>query len=200
MMKQIFMMVFLVLALFSNGAHAERYANNDAATVVSNNFKNLSPVEQQRMLAELSKPSGQVADKNISAEDVERWALVGRSVGVAIGEMFKSLGMGLVGTIEQFSATTVGKVAIGILLWKLFGNQIEHYILAATLLFIIVPLWWTSVRRNCMSFSLKEDELFGRKYVTKHWRNNGDDGANALHILSGLVIFATLIITILTAS
>jgi len=200
--------IFVALAMLvglSTVAHAGGYDNNNVASTVAANYSKLSDSDKQKLLAELSKTDNStvqsVADgvKNVTPEDVEKWSNAGKSVGVAIGAMVKELGVGLAGSITSFTDTTVGKVAVGALLFKLFHNEAEHYLMCGVILFVFLPIWFFSYRRNCLGFVYEEDTIFGVQTKRKRWQNIGTDEQNGWHFGTIVVMFAAFVWIFLSA-
>lgn len=201
--RNLFMFVVLFMGLVTV-AHAGAYDNTNVAQTVAANYSKLSDSDKQKLLAELSKQetAGQTAAQvaqSITPEDVEKWSNAGKAVGVAIGAMVKELGVGVAGGISSFTDTTVGKVAVGALLFKLFHDEAEHYLMCAVILFVILPLWFYSYRRTCLSYTLEEHIFFGIKTHRKRWSNTGTDNENGTHIIAAAIMFIAFIWTFLGA-
>ena len=108
------------------------------ATIGQINTSGLTPSQKAQVqfeVAEMLEENGQDKSAQNQVEKAKEWAELGQQVGVALVATAKELGI----AVEDFSHTTIGKVTIGIIVWKLMGKEILRGVVG--FLFLVVGIW-----------------------------------------------------------
>ena len=96
----------------------------------------------------------QMSLSNLSPEKVDRYAQMGKGVGIAINE-----GLGAVTkNVEQFSQTSAGKWLMVLITWKVMGQDaigltrsVIQWLIGGILLLVGIPFWIWIIKRNCVN-------------------------------------------------
>lgn len=113
----------------------------------------------QKMLKQKSDKGFSI--ENLTPENVNKYAQMGKGIGVAINE-----GLGAVTkNVEQFAQTSAGKWLMILITWKVMGNDavglvksIVRFAVGIGLLVIGVPFFAYIYRRNCVSLPMLSSE------------------------------------------
>lgn len=81
-----------------------------------------------------------------TADKVKEYAEVGEMIGKAMSSTAKEMNI----AVNEFSQTPVGKVCIFLIVWKLFGRELLHFIVGGLMLAIGLFLWCRYYRRMCI--------------------------------------------------
>jgi hypothetical protein len=97
----------------------------------------------QDQLAELRR-------KNIG-DNVVGWAGVGKEIGEAVNSSLQAV------TVQSnnFAQTSVGKLTVVLVIWKVIGSEFVHIVTGLLELLIFIPLWIWSYRRTCITRAIK---------------------------------------------
>lgn len=96
--------------------------------------------------------------------EAEKWADFGKNVGSALVSTAKELGV----AANDFAKTDLGRISIAIIVMKLVGAQIIHFIVGFALLFLL-PYLIIRGRNYAMTGSI-EYEWKDRKFGPFEWR------------------------------
>jgi hypothetical protein len=83
-------------------------------------------------------------------DKAKQYAELGQQVGVALVATAKELGI----AVEDFSHTTVGKITIGVIVWKLMGREFLRAAVAIPFLIIGVMMWRSYFNKMCVVRSI----------------------------------------------
>lgn len=158
--------LFLTL-LFTIGA----FAQQDSVSV---DVTKLNPEQlkvYQEFKAMQARSAASTAIDNLTPEKVDRYAQMGKGLGIAINE-----GLGAVTkNVEQFSQTSAGKWLMVLITWKIMGEDAiglartaVQWSVGGLLLVVGIPFWIWMVRRNCVLCPIASVERTGffKKKVT----------------------------------
>lgn len=97
---------------------------------------------------------------SVTRTEAEKWADFGKNIGTALVSTAKELGMAAV----EFSKTDLGKIATFIIVYKLVGNAIVHFVAGLVLMFML-PTLIIAARRYIMlqeaKYEYQDWKLFG---------------------------------------
>jgi len=155
-MKTTFTSILLFLAL-TFGAFAQ--LENVQVDITKLSQQELMVYQQLKQ-----KQSAAATFDNLSPEKIDKYAQMGKGIGVAINE-----GLGAVTkNVEQFSQTSAGKWLMVIITWKVMGQDaigltrtVVQYTIGASLLVVGIPFWIWIVRRNCVNSPIASIEKTG---------------------------------------
>lgn len=139
----------------------------------------------------------------VTPERLNEWAEKGKGIGMAIGSAAKELGI----AANDFLKTDAGKMTMGIILWKMLGHDITHFMGGFVFFFTLASIWVYIYRRTCLVSSITltpiQLKVLGvevtRNIKTTEYNQRPGDGEQfflmviglAIMIFSGLIIFAT---------
>ena len=91
--------------------------------------------------AEIKLKAAQVAEARtrvpVSANEVQEWVNVGKSIGVGFGAAAKEIGVG----VDELMKSDTGKIAMFLIVWHYIGDQMLG-VIGGTLWFLLfIPLW-----------------------------------------------------------
>ena len=92
----------------------------------------------------------QLNQKNLR-ENVSSWAGVGKEIGEAVNSSLQAITT----QSNNFAQTSVGKLTVILVIWKVIGDQFLHIIVGLLELLIFIPLWIWSYRRTCITRAIK---------------------------------------------
>lgn len=136
---------------------------------------------QQSQQNKQSNPLEQATNISTAARtEAEKWADFGKNIGVAMVSTSRELGI----AVNEFSKTDIGRITTAIIVYKLVGSQILHFI-TGLLLLVMLPSLIIAGRNYIMRGDVEyafEDRKFlfflpYRKKVIKSIRQKieGDD-------------------------
>ena len=112
-------------------------------------------------------------------QEAEKWANFGKNLGTAMVSTARELGV----AVNDFSKTDIGKITTAIIVYKLIGSQVTHFIAGLILMFLL-PSLIIGARRfmtvNNIKYEYQERKLFGllpytKKVVTEIDKVGGDN-------------------------
>ena len=102
--------------------------------------------------------------ENLTPENVNKYAQMGKGLGVAINEGLKAVTT----NVEQFSQTSAGKWIMVLITWKVMGEDAVglvrtaiQWIVGLSLLIVGIPFWIWLVKRNCVNRPIAKIEKTG---------------------------------------
>lgn len=125
----------------------------------------------QEMKAMQARSAASMALDNLTPEKVDRYAQMGKGLGIAINE-----GLGAVTkNVEQFSQTSAGKWLMVLITWKVMGEDAiglartaMQWSIGGFLLIVGIPFWIWIIKRNCVQRPIQSIEKlsFWKKKIT----------------------------------
>ena len=139
----------------------------------------------QEMKALAAKSAASTALDNLTPEKVDKYAQMGKGLGIAINE-----GLGAVTkNVEQFAQTSAGKWIMVLVTWKVMGEDAVNltrtavqYLVGGTLFFVGIPFWIWLIRRNCVQRPIATVEKTG--FWTKKIVYKTDEPLHADYIVA----------------
>lgn len=149
--------------------------------------------------ASLEEKAAQMKKENLtnnlpsSPKQFQEWAEVGTAVGKGLVSVAKEIGV----EANAFATTPLGKISIGLLIWKVMGNDIIQILLGAVMFLTFIPMWVYFFRRLCVIRTIEqtptgEKTWYGRpimKTKVEHYPSDYVDGTRfmMLIVLAGLI-------------
>ena len=107
-----------------------------------------------KLQAEQIKERGGVV--RTTPAEVKEWVAIGASVGEALAATAKSLGQ----EVNTFATTTVGKLAIFLIVWHMFGAMMVHVFFG--MFFFITAMWiWFKLFKK-VAFVPQEEKIISK--------------------------------------
>lgn len=122
-----------------------------AGTQVTVDLTKLPSNVQSQVLDQLKQDEAKNLD--VSQEQVEKWANIGKMLAVAMNEFCTTIGV----QVNEFIKTPAGMLVSGVLIWKYIGSDILRIILGSVMWFMIMSI-------ICV---VGKSLLFRKKVVTK---------------------------------
>jgi hypothetical protein len=97
-------------------------------------------------------------------ETAKEWSELGTGVGTALVSVSKELGM----AADEFSQTSVGKITVAVIVWKVMGAEVVRKLSAILFLFVAIPLWMKYFRKLAVVESIEYHEN-GKKKRVNHY-------------------------------
>lgn len=125
-------------------------------------------------------------------EKLEKWVKFGASIGQGIGGAAKEIGM----ATNEFVNTPVGKLAVGLIVWKVMGHEVTHIVGAGIFALVWISIWLYLFRRLCVIKSTTYTAVansFRRTKTTEHFEAGEAEDCRAwmlglLVVLTGVTI------------
>lgn len=112
--------------------------------------------------AEALKEVTRKTESTITVEKVSEWTILGKQVGSAFIGLAGELGK----TVDEVLDTTVGKVALALIIYKIAGNDILGVIGGAIWLLLFVSGWVYYMRKFMMVGTVRKEYYEGEKGKT----------------------------------
>ena len=91
--------------------------------------------------AEIKLKAAQAAEAQskvpVSANEVQEWVNVGKSIGVGFGAAAKEIGVG----VDELMKSDTGKIAMFLIVWHYIGDQMLGVIGGVLWFLLFIPLW-----------------------------------------------------------
>jgi hypothetical protein len=118
-----------------------------------------------KLQVENIKLANDIADTEMpKAQEVKEYAELGESIAKAIGSCAKELGV----AVDDFSKTTVGKTAIGLIVWKMVGRDVVKVLVGVGFITFFVMFWIYFFRKMCVIKSVEYNEDGKKKKITNY--------------------------------
>lgn len=159
-----------LLALMSFGAMAQNSVKVDGLT--------------EEQVLQLQLEAAKLRDSRsteITAEKISEYTLVGEQVAQAIIAVAKELGK----TVDDVLHTTIGKLVVVLVIWKVAGEDIMGFLVAGLWCVTMIPLWTYYFRKFCVNY---EYEYHANGKVASKRRHDASDNAVAIFIIAALII------------
>lgn len=153
---------------------------------------NLTPQQIAEFQLAIEKKRQENANPT-SVENLSKYAELGQNIGVALAATAKEVGV----AVNDFSGTTIGKVTIGLIVYKIVGSEIIRK--AFALFFFVCGgfVWLRIFRRLCLVESTLYHENGKVKEVRAYSYKDKTDGYYSTQILLGIMAVAICLASIL---
>ncbi len=120
--------------------------------------------------AEIQIQIEKMKDQKPIAEQAKELASISHEIAKAIGSTAKELGV----EVNNFAVTPVGKMTMYIIVWKMLGSELLHYIVGIGTFVVMLPIWWAVFKRMVLVESVEwTDSPNGKKRLKKiNYRTN----------------------------
>lgn len=160
--------ILVVLMLFSVGVYAGSITTEDLG-----DFNSLTPAQKAEVVATIAKKTEQNAADKLAAtalpttpEDMQRWVGVGAAIGKGMAEAAKELGV----AADEFAKSTVGMIAIALLVWHILGADLVQLLVGGLWLCFWIPFCVWMIKRTMMQLvnvPIKKGDTTQDRYVWK---------------------------------
>jgi hypothetical protein len=158
-MKQLFTVFVFIFTLVAGAFAAAENVSVDITKLDANQLKVYQEFKQLQ-----AKTAASTALENLTPEKVDRYAQMGKGLGVAINEGLSAVTK----NVETFSQTSAGKWLMVLITWKVMGEDAiglartaVQWAVGGTLMLVGVPFWIWLVRRNCVQRPIATVERTG---------------------------------------
>jgi len=151
---------------------------------------------------QLSKIQQQKADADIDQRISRygKWVGLGKEIGTAVDSSLNAI----TNQAEHFAKTGVGQVTVGLVIWKVLGDQVVHILGGVVELLVFLPLWIWSYRKFCLPHRIlteKAQGFFGaKKWTTVSALDTMDDDMKTavpiVHWVAGLILMIVILFTV----
>lgn len=132
--------------------------------------------------AELALKAAQMKSMPNSVEQLTEYAEIGQKYGIAIVATAKELGI----AADELLDTTVGKVAMVLIVWKVAGESLLGIVGGFIWFIAAIPMWLYMFRRLCLIESVVKTPVEGRvfrKKVVNYVHGNEREGHKILMMI-----------------
>jgi len=184
MFKKIMIMIMMVSTLSAISAD----------TLANAGFDKLTKQEQIDILKTVAdKTAASKISKKDTIKNVSEWVNLGSSIGKGLSSSAKELGV----TVNEFSKTSVGKWTMFLIIFKVIGSHILHFIAGMLMLIIGIPITTFLINKK-VGVEITYNEKDGKKL--KVVKNRLDDETTGIFWFAYIVIVLASIITMLTGN
>lgn len=148
--------------------------------------------EIQMQVARMKSQNKNIDQSLPTADKLKQYAELGQSIGIAFSSTAKELGV----AVDDFSKTNVGKLTITLIIWKIAGRDIAHFVGGTCFFLIMITLWTKYFKRLCLLEKLVYNEngkLKEKVYVKPTDEIHGTRFA-MLVVLVGIIIASNIIL------
>lgn len=131
---------------------------------------------------------------NSNAAAAKEWIEVGKGLGSGLAATAKEMGV----AVNDFAKSPVGKLAVVLLVWTVAGESIAHILIAGSMLFIFVPVWFAVGRRMFGQYVVTKDAKGNEKLTFRNMSFHDSEGSAFFWWLSGIAIFTAFIVSLAT--
>ena len=184
-------MKYLIIFIFLFGLSVPSFAS----TPVTVNLEDLSTQARENVLNAIQKQTTEV-----SSDDVEKYTALAHAVASAIQELCHTLNQ----EVNEFVKTPVGIITTGLLVWKIMGNDIAHYLK----LMFMFPLVLSIIGFSAYKFHIPRrkkivTEESGKKITSYEWvgtayKWNSNDAKSLSAVLHAACVIVITLIVLLT--
>jgi hypothetical protein len=119
---------------------------------------------------------------------VSGWAGVGKEIGEAVNSSLQAITT----QSNNFAQTSVGKLTVLLVIWKVIGDQFLHIVIGLLELAIFLPIWIWSYQRTCITRSFKMPDKTV-KVIEYAWK--GEFSPRTIHMCLMFGIVAVFLVT-----
>lgn len=182
-MKNLFI-AFLLTITFMSPVFAGSITTEDLG-----NFNSLTETQKAQVIADIARAkeaNGVTSDLPTTPEKMKEWADFGTAIGKGMAATARELGIAL----DEFSKSTVGKIAIGLLIYKVAGKDLLGYIFGTLWFLFGIPTWIYFFKRIVMRKSIDYIPNGDKKPIKNvvYDMHSASEGSWAFMILTGCVI------------
>lgn len=170
-------MIFMSMLNFNNLAYAQQSPAN--VSVQGAGFDKLTVEQKAEVIKQISVLSNNnvkdqlIPGKSITTDDLDKWANFGEKIGKGLGAAAKQLNI----AVNEFADTTVGKIAIALIVWNFFGEAVvmifvglSVWIIGFTVIYKIQKL----MRNENITYSSERVNIFKNPVVEKRTTSHLD--------------------------
>lgn len=115
-----------------------------------------------------------VPKEGVSVQKVNEWVDLGKNVAIAFTSAAKELGI----AADAFLNSNTGKLTAALIIWKVLGQDVLHFIVGGAFLVVLIPMWAYYFRRLCVVRTVKityPEKGKGIRKIKEFEYMNGDD-------------------------
>ena len=157
------------------------------------NFGELSDAEIALIKADIEKRKAEaagVAGSLATAETIGEYTILGQQVAQAIIGVASELGQ----EVDEVMGTTTGKLILAIIIYKIAGSELLHYMAGFVWFLFMIPIWWWLMRRFCLNYEEEFHHETGKLIARKRGKVS-QESATIFIIAAVVIVLAGLIIT-----
>ncbi|NTW13908.1 MAG: hypothetical protein HGA31_02660 [Candidatus Moranbacteria bacterium] len=131
--------------------------------------------------------------EGVTAQKVNEWVDLGKNVAIAFTSAAKELGI----AADAFLNSNTGKLTAALIIWKVLGQDVLHFIIGGTLLVVLIPMWAHYFRRLCVVQTVKityPEKGKGVRKIKEYVYMNGDDDTVQVIRWIMLVVLALVLV------
>jgi len=122
--------------------------------------KNLTPAQ----IAQLQLEAEKMKNDGGYIERAKEYVELGTMIGKALGSSAKELGV----AVNDFAGTPVGQMTTFLIMYKMMGRDIMHYIGGVGFIAVFLPIWFYLLRRICLIDEITYDPATKKKISVKY--------------------------------
>lgn len=149
----------------------------------------LSPTQEAELQLQVERMRN---SQTPTVDDVKEYAALGHEIGSAIASTAKELGV----AAEEFAHTSVGKITIGLIVWKLIGNDLLQAVVGCSFFLVTMTLWAKYFKKLCIVLQTDYYESGKVKSITHQPVNDALHGTRLAMALILAVLIAASMTTI----
>lgn len=148
------------------------------------NIEGLSIQQQEEIKKNVERMKGK-----ITPDTINEYATLGTAIGKAISTTAQELGI----AVNEFSSTPVGKISIGIIAWKLIGQDVIQIVVGAIMLIGGIAYWVRFFNKMCLIKEIHYTD--GKKTSIEHYTEGDCDITRCvmLLVLFGIILISQMI-------
>ena len=167
----------------------------DSRDVSAAGFDKLSETQKAHIIGQVEQTAGNKGDQLV--KDVDQWVNLGEKVGKMMGGAAKELGV----AANEFSVTPLGKITMGLIVWKFMGGALIHVFGGLLILTIGFSWLFLMVRRITpvtIEYDVSKKDILGRSVKKKVSLEALDDETSFGFIVAGGAVIVVSLIAMFT--
>lgn len=157
----------------------------------------LTDVQKAELALQVAKQVEEQKAVVQNPKQVKEWVSYGTEIGQALAGTARELGV----VANEFIKTPAGQLTMGMIIWKVMGNDIVHVGLALILFFTLVPGWIYMFHRMCIikgyEYQQYEEDGKPKTRKVKVYYDTGRDDIDGTRVMMMVVLAVILLAVIL---
>lgn len=146
------------------------------------NLDSLTDAQKRELQAQAESMRSINSGNSPAAKEAREWIDIGTAVGKALGSSARELNI----AVNEFAETPVGMLTAVLIVWKVVGSEIIHYIFGVGFMLLAIPTWWWMWSRVYRIKKIVKTGWFSKE-ITYEDREISTDGEHAAKFIFAAV-------------
>jgi len=155
-------------------------------------FNTLTPTQKAAIVSQIAQAkerNGPSTPAISTPKELKEWAEVGSAVGKGLVATAKELGI----EVNAFAQTSIGKLAIVLIVWKVMGGDILHIFGGIVWFMVALPMWIYFFRKLCIVKEIKYNEKGKKASIVHYVEKEAEDARLTMTIILVFIVIVGLV-------